>query len=378
LNIQIKSFSKFTNELKNLWENFEEMSDCYFFQTHEWSTHWFNTIGNISGYEPLVIVVYESDMIKMIMPFAKIKKWGCTSIEWMGGIQTDYKAPLLAPLFDLTEKHFILIWEKVVTVLLNNQVSYCVFNNQPELIGERTNPFFNYFNYYSNEYAHYTKLPNEASTYFVKDERKKIFADSRRQRKRLSELGNLSFMIANNKSVHVELTNTMIIQKQRRFFEMNVQNILVNKQVHKFYTLLRSNFIHCSGLKLNETFIATHWGIVFRNRFYYLMPSFEGGEIGKYSGGRLLLEELLKWAIDKGCHTFDFTIGGEAYKKEWCESQMEIRNSIVPLSLKGKLVYKIILQKKDIINRIIGTKPIIYIYRSIRKLKRVLVNEFKF
>jgi CelD/BcsL family acetyltransferase involved in cellulose biosynthesis len=367
MNLQIALFATFSQELKDLWERFEEKSDCYFFQTYEWSSHWFCTIGRIYGFDPMVIVVYELGVVKMILPFAKIKKCGVVGIQWMGGIQTDYKGPLIDRLFEFSENDFKFIWQKIKTVLLNNDVSFCFFDNQPQLIGDRQNPFFYFFTPYRTGFSYSTKLPLKSESYFSTGARKKIVSDSRRQRKRLDALGDLSFVIADSNFMNKELTQTMILQKQRRFLDMNVRNILSDKHVQNFYTSFQSNFIQTSGLTLNDSTIATHWGIVFRKRFYYLMPSFEAGEISKYSGGRLLLEELIKWAIDNGCTTFDFTIGGEAYKKDWCESHMEINRSLIPLTRKGVLVCKLLQIKQDIIDCIVRRKVIMNIYRFVRK-----------
>jgi CelD/BcsL family acetyltransferase involved in cellulose biosynthesis len=370
LNLQIELFTSFSPALKEVWEKFEQHADCYFFQTHHWSKHWLDTVGNAEGYHTAVIVVYEEADIRMILPFAQKKKWGVSGIEWMGGIQTDYKAPLIHPQFVLSEKDFAKVWKKISEILLANGISYCLFDNQPQLIGTAQNPFYHFFTACRIEYAHNTKLPKEAAEYFSTSGRKKILADSRRQRKRLAESGTLSFLIADSKPVFDELTQAMITQKQRRFLEMNVRNIIADQKIQNFYSSFQNTFIQCAGLKLNNTLIATHWGIVFRGRFYYLMPSFGGGEIGKYSAGRLLLEELINWAIDNGCHTFDFTIGGEAYKKDWCESEMSIGRSMIALSFKGKLMCNLLQLKQDAVDRIVKTKSIMAINRSIRKIIR--------
>ncbi len=370
MNLKIELFSSFSSELKEVWEKFEQNADCYFFQTFQWSKQWFDTVGKSDGNGVIVIVVYIKGDIRMILPFAYKKKWGVRSIEWMGGIQADYKAPLIDPNFYFSEKVFSIVWDKICNVLITNGISYCLFENQPQLIENVENPFYHFFQSYKTEFAHSTQLPKEHKVYFSTNGRKKILADSRRQRKRLGELGELCFFIADSKSSYEELTRVMIKQKQKRFLEMNVKNIISHRNVQNFYISFKNSFIHCSGLKLNNELIATHWGIVFRGRFYYLMPSFEVGRIGKYSAGRLLLEELINWAIDNGCHTFDFTIGGEAYKQDWCESEMAIGRSIIALSFKGKLICNLVKIKQHAVDRIVKTKSIMIIYRSLRKIFR--------
>ena len=74
--------------------------------------------------------------------------------------------------------------------------------------------------------------------------------------------------------------------------------------------------IHFAVLKLDDIVLASHWGAFDENSFYYLMPTFNQ-EWNRYSPGRLLLENLIEWSIGKGLKVFDFTVGGEQYKKEY-------------------------------------------------------------
>jgi hypothetical protein len=32
----------------------------------------------------------------------------------------------------------------------------------------------------------------------------------------------------------------------------------------------------------------------------------------------------LRYAIERGCRVFDFTIGDEQYKRDWCDSKIEL------------------------------------------------------
>ena len=65
------------------------------------------------------------------------------------------------------------------------------------------------------------------------------------------------------------------------------------------------------------------------------MPAHEGNEWNKYSPGRILLLKLIQWSIENGLKYFDFTIGNESYKKDWCDNQLELYKVIKPITLKG-------------------------------------------
>lgn len=59
--------------------------------------------------------------------------------------------------------------------------------------------------------------------------------------------------------------------------------------------------------------IAFHYGLSYRGRYSFGIPSF-AIELSRHSPGEVLLRQLLLAAIDEGAETFDFGIGDEEYK----------------------------------------------------------------
>jgi CelD/BcsL family acetyltransferase involved in cellulose biosynthesis len=93
--------------------------------------------------------------------------------------------------------------------------------------------------------------------------------------------------------------------------------------------------VHLTALKVGDRILATHLGVYDRGRYYYLFPTFDSGALSKYSPGRLLLEYLVKSAIKKGLNVFDFTVGGEAYKQQWCDSEMRLYRILEANTMRG-------------------------------------------
>jgi len=90
------------------------------------------------------------------------------------------------------------------------------------------------------------------------------------------------------------------------------------------------------------------------------MPTYEGGELSKYSAGRILLTKLLDYYFGKAIKIFDFTIGSEEYKKDWCNSEMKLYRLIVPITIKGYLFSKCL--------------KITFKFKNIKALKEVVHN----
>lgn len=45
----------------------------------------------------------------------------------------------------------------------------------------------------------------------------------------------------------------------------------------------------------------------------------------------------MRWAIEQGLRHFDFTVGGEDYKKLWCDTHLVLFNALGYRSLAGAL-----------------------------------------
>ena len=160
--------------------------------------------------------------------------------------------------------------------------------------------------------------------------------------RRLSELGEVKYSISSNQAEYNAVIGTTLKQKSDRYLLTGVRNILNDPNIFLFYKglyngLSKSLNIHLSSLSLNGEVLATHLGVVYGKRFYYLMPTFSTGKYEKYSPGRLLLECLVQNSIEEKLEIYDFTVGSESYKKKWCDNEMNIYNYQSYSTLKGFL-----------------------------------------
>ena len=76
-------------------------------------------------------------------------------------------------------------------------------------------------------------------------------------------------------------------------------------------------------------------GIIYKNRFNYLLLSMKEGNLDRYSPGRLLIALLIRWSISKKLEVFDFTLGDEGYKKSWSNKNSYLFNYVESKSLNG-------------------------------------------
>jgi CelD/BcsL family acetyltransferase involved in cellulose biosynthesis len=116
--------------------------------------------------------------------------------------------------------------------------------------------------------------------------------------------------------------------------------------------------IQVSALRVGEAIVATHWGMVFRSRFYWLMPTFEAGDWARFSVGRLLMQSLVEWSISRGLSRFDLTVGDEAYKRLWADHSMPLYEYIRGMTTKGRLFCELWQTSRQVKNWAVRNKRI--------------------
>ena len=95
---------------------------------------------------------------------------------------------------------------------------------------------------------------------------------------------------------------------------------------------------HMSRLDVGATAAAANLGLRFRDCYYLILSSYHDGEFSRFGPGRAHLHELLRHAIEHGFRSFDFTIGDEPYKRDWCDTELRLYDYLAAVTLRGRLV----------------------------------------
>ena len=368
--MRIRVFKKFDSELQSLWLDLESRTKPYIFQRYRWLYHWQETIGKESPRtESRIVQLEDSDGAQVILPFGIQLRHGVRLLSFLGGNQNDYNCPVFTSKGEamFQDPDF---WEEIFSKLPDFDLLY--INNIPEEIA--TNSMFTCYkeNLLESNYSYSAELPSSWEEY-QKKLTTKIKADSRRSRKRLAEKGELRFEILEPDNEKLsKVLEAFIEQKRNRYQTSGAYDLLAYEAVRGFYSDMPSELgqgakIQLSALFLDNLVLATHWGVADQLNFYYLMPTF-ATEWKRYSPGRLLLEHLLKWSIEQGFKVFDFTVGGEEYKKEWCNQEMKLLEVLHARTLKGYLYLNALMAR-----RALKRSPMIVNgVRKVRKLRNGL------
>ena len=373
--MRIQVFKEFDPELESVWLDLESRTKPYIFQRYRWILHWQESIGNkIPRTEPRIVLLEDSDGVQTILPFGIQRLHGVRFLIFLGGNQSDYNCPMFTSHGEVMFQQFDL-WELIFSKLPKFDLLY--INNMPKEIA--TSSMFSYLkaHFLESNHSYSAELPSSWEEY-QKKLTSKLKADSRRCTRNLNEKGELKFEILEQGNEKIrKVLEKLFEQKRNRYQTSGAYDMLSSEAVRRFYSEMPSELgqgakIQLSALILDDLVLATHWGVVDQCQFYYLMPTYSS-EWKRYSPGRLLLEHLIKWSIEQSLKVFDFTVGGEEYKKEWCNQEMKLLEILHARTLKGNLYVYALMARRALKK----SQMIVNGVRIVRKLRNALSTKMR-
>ncbi len=329
------------------WRAFEQIADCTAFQTFDWLATWHRHIGQRTGVIPAIVIGRCADgKILFLLPLAKDSEHIFRRIAWLGQDLCDYNAPLLARDFSrcIAPGRFLTMWQEIRDLLQCDPLlrhDWIELEKMPEMVGPQSNPFFHLDVTLNPSGAYLTQLGSDWEKFYAA---KRSAATRRRDRtkcKRLSEYGEIRFVNAADENDTASTLDTLMRQKRQSLARMGVADIFAQPGHREFFLDLATNprmrnLIHVSRLEIGTTPAATNLGLTFRDCYYHVLASYDGGELSRFGPGAAHLRDLLRHAIGLGLRRFDFTIGDEPYKREWCDTTLRLYDHVAAATWRGR------------------------------------------
>ncbi len=166
-----------------------------------------------------------------------------------------------------------------------------------------------------------------------------LFPDSRRKRKKLErELGPIRFELDDRRP---EVLEQCLVWKSSQYVATGLQDMFADpRNADLFRVLQKRGAVVVSSFSAGERLLAAHFGALADERLYWWVPAYDPA-FGKYSPGRLMLEDLMKASLERKHREFDFLIGDETYKWHYATHNRVIGAlGTPPLSLRLKTAAK--------------------------------------
>ena len=312
---------------------------------------WFVTIANQNG-APLALFPF------MIEHTRRIR-----TLRFIDGALSDYNAPVLFPsALEWNVEDFRMIWRSLQKGL---PFDIAVLEKVPERIGEIDNPMTLLTKSPQGQSCHFFRLSGTWKDISTRFPRRK---ELERKARRLSQRGPIAFEVAETPERYDALIAVLMRQKTQRDLDARGYDSL-DRPGFRAYLRAARRLVYPSGpvalfaLKVNNDIIAAHWGYIVNSRFSSLIPSFEGGEWYGYSPGFLLADMIFQWCLARGLTIFDYGVGDEPYKREYCDLSTLLYCAEIPSTIRGRLYPELRLIKQHLVK----TRPWAWA-RAIKKM----------
>src|SRR5262249_49177713 len=203
------------------------------------------------------------------------------------------------------------------------------FEKMPETVGAQTNPFVHLRVTPNRNSAHLAHLGEDWEKFYCA---KRSSATRRRDRSKfrhMAQFGEVRFLTATDCADACRTLEILMEQKSRALTRKGVADIFAPPGHREFFLDLASDpktshLVHISRIEIGDVCAAANFGIVFGDRYYHVLASYVDSEVAHYGPGALHLRKLLAYAIKRGLKGFDFTIGDEQYKFDWCDTLLKL------------------------------------------------------
>jgi CelD/BcsL family acetyltransferase involved in cellulose biosynthesis len=333
-------------EVEAAWRTASAHLASYVFQCYDWLAIWNAAAGAQERTQPLLVRVTDSEgRIVLLLPLGMRLAYGCRTLIYLGGLVSDYNAPLIDRPFAVScgPADFAKLWQAILRRLPPADLVWLV--RMPQTIEGVPNPMVALRHSVRTGTA-YAASPLPASfKAYTESHRSNVFRDAARKRRKVEALGPVSFEVLETSGDIRETVEIALAQKFRRHSETG--QVGLGPAYESFYkriatAQLDAGRAHVSRLRVGDAVVATHVGAVQGSRFYWLLPGYEGGTWARYSVGRLLQQEIVKWCIAQRLETFDMTGGDEEYKHVWADAHLSLYACKYALTRKGRIAMALV------------------------------------
>ncbi|HEX5211001.1 MAG TPA: GNAT family N-acetyltransferase [Pseudolabrys sp.] len=335
--------------IESEWRAFEPQADGTVFQCFDWLATWQRTIGARNGVQPAIVVGRDgAGPILFLLPLAVRAVGVARELTWLGSELCDYNGPLLAPVFSgrIDRARFLTLWQEITRDMQAQQrlrFDVIAFDKMPDMVGAQQNPMRYLGGAVNPSGAYLTHLSGDWEAFYTAARSSATRRRDRTKRKKLSEFGVINFVTPATEDDILSSLDTMMAQKARSFARMGVGNLFAKPGYADFFRALAispatRSLVHVSRLDVGAAPAAVNLALVHRGRYYHLLASYTDCELSRFGPGAAHLHDLMHHAIDRGCAVFDFTIGDERYKRDWCDTELKLYDIIAPVTWRGALV----------------------------------------
>jgi CelD/BcsL family acetyltransferase involved in cellulose biosynthesis len=269
------------------------------------------------------------------------------TLTWLGSDLCDYNAPLLGEAAgELEPGKMAVQWRAIVARLQADPRSrhdLVRLEKMPPAIGGRPNPMLALSSALNPSGSYVTPLMDSWDAFYSAKRSSSTRRRDRSKRSHLGEFGEVKFVSADDTAAALDVFGVLVEQKTKTFERHGIRNLFARPGYLDFYREIAGSpatakLVHISKLQVGEQVAATNLGLVFGGSYYHVLASYTDNELSRRGPGAAHLNDLLRYAIERGLKRFDFTIGDERYKRDWCDDVQPLYDHVAVASWRGAVV----------------------------------------
>jgi CelD/BcsL family acetyltransferase involved in cellulose biosynthesis len=331
------------------WRAFEQSADCTAFQTFDWLSTWQRCVGVLQGVTPAIVVGRDRDgELLFILPLSVGSTRFARELTFFGTDLGDYNAPLLTPRLagQIKPAQFADVWRNISRQLQRDprwRHDLVRLEKMPETVGGQENPMLSIGVTPHPSGAYATPLAESWDAFYAAKRSASTRRRDRTKRNRLADFGEVRTTTPETADGLSQALSVLMQQKARSLGRMGVTNFFDRPGHADFYQALAANpgnkhLVHVSQLEVGQHIAAVNVALMFRGTYYHIMSSYTDSDMARFGPGAIHLHDVLRKAIERGFKTFDFTVGDEPYKRDWCESGKTLHDHRGAARLRGVVI----------------------------------------
>ena len=153
----IKIYYEINDNLKKDWSEIEKNSNFNPYLNLENFLNWYKNFGKSSIYSLSIVIYYEENIPKLILPLGIKKKIGFIICSWLCEPFNDFNEPIIKNGFVLNKEKFLKIFNTFLN-LNKYKIDLCLFKNHKFQYNKNINPFILYFKSHLQNYNYKINL----------------------------------------------------------------------------------------------------------------------------------------------------------------------------------------------------------------------------
>lgn len=327
-----------TSVPRGIWNSFAGSAKTPF-STKLWAKTWIDA--HHSTTDQTASVMYGTSALGQplfLLPLLKNRIGPLNILEPPGWKHSAYQTGLFTETCELHAgaKPQASIWKHVARAVPG--VDAIVMRGVPQSDLLASHSLYQGLTFASAEPALRMHLPADWETVYNSKTTSKTRSNDRRHERRLAEMGSFSFVAASTVAARRAFTSQLLEQKSAQLCHDGLPNPFEAESVRQFYLrLAEDETAYVSALVLDGKPIALNFGMIHGEDFHGMVMSMAPGSALQYGPGRVLMRRTIEDLSRKAIRTIDFGVGAHEYKEAWADEEIERRDVLIPLSIKGRL-----------------------------------------